>query len=340
MNSRPLERTSDMLTDGNSTFPSTPFGLDPALPFQVGPYTVRSWIGRGGMARVYGGTYRGPYGFERPVAIKMARPGSESLQRLWREARLMAELCDDSVPVILDVGRTQGRPYYVMELVEGLTLYALLKAGIPIPFPVCLDLGMALCDVLSTLHTHTRDGLERSITHCDIKPANIMLTPSGTLKLLDFGIASVKGSPMIDNVSYGTARYMAPEQISGHGLDGRADIFSLGVLLFELVTAERMFRDNGPAGLLRDRLLIDDTLDRERVVAKLGGHCPGLPQVVLTCMKGNPEHRYPSVDALRTRLKTLRRRIRGGPGVHGWASTFFSGQTATGGRERLGIWRA
>jgi len=241
----------------------------------------------------------------------------------------MAELRDEGVPAILDVGRNQGRPYYVMELVEGFTLHALLKSGVSIPFPVCLDLAMALCDVLSSLHEHTRDGLERSITHCDIKPANIMLTPSGTLKLLDFGIASVKGSPMMDNISCGTARYMAPEQISGNRLDGRADIFSMGILLFELVTAERMFRNPDRNVLLRDRMRIDETLDRDKVVAKLGAYCSGLPQVVLTCMKRNPDHRYPSVDTLRRRLKTLRRRIRGGPGLHGWTSSFFASQAET-----------
>ncbi len=214
----------------------------------LGPYEILAPLGTGGMGEVYRANDRR---LDRIVAIKIlpaniaADPAAK--QRFEREAKTVSSLNHPHICVLHDIGHQDGVDYIVMECVEGETLAKRLEKG-PMPLDQTLKCGAQIADALDKAH---RSG----IVHRDLKPGNIMLTPSGA-KLLDFGLAK-QTSPLaslatITSVSpnspitqqgtiVGTFQYMSPEQVQGHELDGRSDIFSLGAVLYEMVTGKRAF---------------------------------------------------------------------------------------------------
>src|SRR6266436_5176804 len=219
--------------------------LAPGTKF--GPYEIQSPLGAGGMGEVYRAL---DTRLERTVAIKIL---PEQLsgdpvrkQRFEREAKTISGLNHPHICVLHDVGSQDGISYLVMECVEGETLAKRLEKG-PLPLEQVLKYGMQIADALDKAH---RSG----VVHRDLKPGNIMLTPTGA-KLLDFGLAK-PAAPLSSAVTLtaaaqqttpvtqqgtilGTFQYMSPEQIEGKELDGRSDIFSLGTVLYEMLTGQR-----------------------------------------------------------------------------------------------------
>jgi serine/threonine-protein kinase len=269
------------------------------LPQSFGPYRMGPRMGQGGTAWVFEGQYVGPYDYRMGVALKVAKPGFEGL--LVQEAQLMRHIRHPNVVSILAFQQTSSHTLYVMERVHGMNLKQFLRANAPVPLFVCLDLAIQLCDAMTCLGC--REG-GMSIVHGDIKPTNIMVSPSGQLKVLDFGIATTSGKSNRPN-SYGTPAYMAPEQISSKPLDARTDIFAFGAVLFELITGERLFPERDPARLVRDRLNVDRTLDLFRITTKVGARCPELCELIHRCVREKPVERFASFEPVGAALRVL-----------------------------------
>ena len=219
---------------------------------KLGPYEISAALGAGGMGEVYRAV---DTRLDRTVAIKIlpehlsADPMGK--QRFEREAKTISRLNHPHICVLHDVGSQDGISYLVMECVEGETLAKRLEKG-PLPLEQVLKYGMQIADALDKAH---RSG----VVHRDLKPANVMLTSTGA-KLLDFGLAKPSVSPVTavtltaatanspvteQGMIVGTFHYMSPEQVEGKELDGRSDIFSLGAVLYEMVTGRRAFEGKG-----------------------------------------------------------------------------------------------
>src|SRR5689334_18479842 len=216
---------------------------------RLGPYEILSPVGAGGMGEVYRAR---DTRLERTVAIKIlptqftADPVSK--QRFEREAKTISSLNHPNICTLHDIGSQNGVDYLVMECVEGETLAKRLEKG-PLPLEQVLKYGAQIADALDKAH-------RAGIVHRDLKPGNIMLTATGA-KLLDFGLAKpavpvVSGATLTaavpttpvtqEGTIVGTFQYMSPEQIEGKELDGRSDIFSLGAVLYEMVTGKKAFQ--------------------------------------------------------------------------------------------------
>ena len=208
---------------------------------RVGPYRIAGLLGQGGMGDVYRAT---DVRLDRDVALKImtyAGPlDGGRVDRFLQEARVTASLDHPNIVKVFDVGMFDGRPYLVAELVDGETLRARLAGGALDPTETC-RLAVQIAKGLAAAHA-------RGLVHRDLKPENIVITRSGDAKILDFGIAKLAEDPLsrdgfstLSGVLLGTAGYLAPEQIAGAALDGRADLFALGSILFEMLTGERAF---------------------------------------------------------------------------------------------------
>ncbi len=181
---------------------------------------------------------------DRPVAVKElvlprgmgAEEGREAVDRFRREARVAGRLSHPNIVVVHDVVEDEGLPYIVMEYLEGVTLRTLMEGG-PLPLKKALEIAGAVCEALHYAH-------RRQVVHRDIKPENIFVLPDGRVKVTDFGIARLESSATYTALGtvLGTPGYMSPEQVRGEEVDFRADIFSLGVLLFEMLTGDNPFR--------------------------------------------------------------------------------------------------
>jgi eukaryotic-like serine/threonine-protein kinase len=222
---------------------------------QIGPYSVLEFLRAGGMGEVYKAR---DTRLERSVAIKflpralVAAPAA--LERFQREARAASALNHPRICTIHDLGDYQGRPFIVMEFLEGRSLRDHIASN-PVPIPELVDLGLQICDALQAAHA-------KGIVHRDIKPANIFVTTNGQVKILDFGLAKLITEPhsavataaragagmAVTGVTLtrpgalmGTAAYLSPEQARGEEVDTRTDIFSFGVVLYQMATGRPTF---------------------------------------------------------------------------------------------------
>src|SRR5436305_5506370 len=215
---------------------------DPRTPWTIGPYHSEERLGAGGMGEVYR-AYDQRLG--RSVAVKLIRPeasgDARARERLRREARAAAGLGHPQVVQVLDIVDLGETEAIVMELVEGESLSQLLRQG-PLDVATGVRLGREIVEGLGAAH-------ERGILHRDLKAENVMVTPEGHVKILDFGLAwSLAGdSPLTQtDAVIGTYRCMSPEQAQGLPLDQRSDLFSLGVLLYEVLTGQSPFQRPSP----------------------------------------------------------------------------------------------
>tara|TARA_R110002096_G_scaffold16898_10_gene58028 strand:+ start:45168 stop:46910 length:1743 start_codon:yes stop_codon:yes gene_type:complete len=212
-----------------------------------GKYELGERLGGGGMADVFRAVTRGAEGFSRPVAIKRIKRSistDKSFAKLFvTEARLAAKLHHPNVVQTLDFERDErGCFYLVMELIDGVDLRTLVGSG-RIPVSACCFIISEVLRGLDYAHELVDDGHPITIIHRDISPHNIMLGWQGSVKIVDFGIAkAVEGSLVSRSGSLkGKVAYMSPEQVHGHSLDGRSDLFAVGIILHELLTGERLF---------------------------------------------------------------------------------------------------
>src|SRR5712691_4732569 len=230
---------------------------------KLGPYEMLAPIGAGGMGEVYRAH---DTRLRRDVAIKVS--AERFSERFEKEARAIASLNHPNVCTLHDVGPN----YLVMELVEGQTLAERIKQG-AIPLDEALAIAKQIVAALEAAH-------EKGITHRDLKPGNIILKPDGTVKVLDFGLAKMGGTPTAQSehsptvtigatqagVILGTAGYMAPEQARGEAVDRRADIWAFGAVLYEMLTGKQPFAGKTVSDVLAAAL--KEPPDLERVPAK------------------------------------------------------------------------
>lgn len=249
---------------------STNGSSPPQTLSEIGRYSLLSKIGEGGMAEVYLAEVRGAAGFTRPVALKVIRSelASNPDFRRWftREGLIGAHLAHPNIVGTLDFGEDGERLYMVMELVEGPSLDQVIRAHIVeqlfIPPAIALELTLQLLRALSQAHCSTAlDGRVLKTVHCDLKPSNILLSRHGQARITDFGIARAIGEhfpAQNSHVFRGTALYMSPEQADGVAqLDARSDLFSLGLILFELLTLTPLYERGSLPNLLRQARLAD-----------------------------------------------------------------------------------
>jgi serine/threonine-protein kinase len=237
---------------------------------------------------------------ERDVAIKLMlvdfKTDPTARERFHREARAVARLQHRNVVTIHELGESEGTPYIVMEFLTGRDLEALLKRDPPLGLDEKLDVTIQLCVGLSYAH-------EQGIVHRDIKPSNVRVLEDGTVKILDFGIAKFALSAMTQSGSVmGTAQYMAPEQIMGQPVDGRADLFSTGVLLYEIIAGQKPFTGDTPTAIVYQILHAEPTPIRSIV--------PEVPEqlgdVIGRALKKDPDHRYSRASEMAAELQIVR----------------------------------
>lgn len=285
----------------------------------LGRYRLDAALGEGAMAKVYR-AYDPDIG--RTVAIKVLNPELASDPdigaRFLREARAAGALNHPNIATVHDVGESDGIPYIAMELVDGPPLDELLAAHGRLPYERVLAIGRQLANALAYAHAN-------GVVHRDVKPSNIILSADGqTAKLLDFGVARIgevdaaaanqKLARTQVGQLIGTPRYMSPEQALGLPVDHRADLFSLGVVLYEMVTGKVAFPGTALAALA-----IQIAQEKVEPIDKAAADCPaGLASIIDKLLAKKPEQRFADGDALEAALaREIANQIEAGPGRRG-----------------------
>lgn len=264
---------------------------------KVGDYEVIGVLGAGGMGKVY--KVRNTIS-ERIEAMKVLLPNlatNPDLEgRFLREIKLLATLDHPNIASLRTALRIENQLLMIMEFVEGTTLAQQLQHG-PLPLAQTVDCVSQVLSALSYAH-------ERGVIHRDIKPANMMLTPSGVVKLMDFGIAKASADPKLTGTgqTLGSLSYMSPEQVKAQPLDTRSDIYSLGVSLYELVTGKRPFKEDSDYALMAAHLQKTPVAPIE-LDPKLP---PTLNAIILMAMAKDPASRFQSAAAFRNALESVR----------------------------------
>jgi eukaryotic-like serine/threonine-protein kinase len=274
---------------------------------RLGPYEILAPLGAGGMGEVYRAR---DAKLGRDVAVKVLpadlAENPEALSRLEREARAVAQLSHPNILAIHDFGRQGETAYAVMELLEGETLRVRLEHG-ALPVRKATDLAVQIAEGIAAAH-------EKGIVHRDLKPENIFVTHEGRVKLLDFGLAKRSGPPAVPEsltlsierhtdpgTVMGTVWYMSPEQVRGEAVDHRSDIFSFGVVLYEMLAGRRAFQRDTAAESMT-AILKEDPPEIEA-----GGPLPspGLSRIVLHCLEKKPGERFQSARDIAFALQSL-----------------------------------
>lgn len=251
----------------------------------AGRYRIGEVVGRGGMALVYRGH---DTLLDRDVAIKVfagtEAGASRSNQEFLHEARLAAGLSHPSIVGVFDAGVHGSERFIVMEYVPGPSLFEEIRLHAPLPVPQAVGIASQLADALDYGH-------RRGIVHCDVKPQNVLLDENGRPKLVDFGISStITGTGALTETITGTAGYIAPEQLLGERVDGRADVYSLGCVVYEMLSGDLPFDASNLAALATQRLV-----RRPFPLAERNANLPpALVRAVMGALERDRESRYSS----------------------------------------------
>jgi eukaryotic-like serine/threonine-protein kinase len=321
--------------------------MPPSVGMRFGRYELLSQLGAGGMGEVWRAR---DHDLHRDVAVKFLperfAADPNRFTRFTQEALAASKLTHPNIVTIHDVGETSGLHYIVMELVDGETLRAILLAHGERPLSPrrLLEIGTQIADGLAKAHA-------AGIVHRDLKPENVMVTSDGFVKILDFGLAKLRGDgsggqgQWLDSAAptwpespspqtavgavLGTAGYMSPEQARGRAVDYRSDQFTLGAILYEMASGRQAFRRETPAQTIA--AIIDDAPE------PLSGLSPTLPPparwIIERCLAKEPGERYASTLDLARGLRTVREHLTDGAGSHDTPA-------AGSGAERRPSWRA
>jgi serine/threonine protein kinase len=256
-------------------------------PNRIGAYDIVDVIGRGGMGTVFRGT---DPRIGRTVAIKMLTAAADDpdlLERFYREAKYTGNLHHPNIVTVYELGHQDGVPYLVMEYLEGVSLEGVIASGRPMPIAEKLGIVLQVCSGLTYAH-------KQNLVHRDIKPANIVILSDGTAKIVDFGIALL-GDSQLTRTGHvvGSLNYMSPEQLNGNmDVDARTDVYSTGVVLFQLLTGALPFDGGSTAATLR-KIVQDPPPLLSKYLTDCSEELEGILQKALA---KNRDERYPSPE--------------------------------------------
>ena len=269
---------------------------DQTSPQRIGDYEVLSVLGAGGMGKVY--KVRNTIS-DRIEAMKVLLPNltdqKDLADRFLREIKLLASLSHPNIAALRTALTWNNQLIMIMEYVEGVTLASRIEQG-PIPPPEALSCIDQVLSALSYAH-------QQRIIHRDIKPGNMMMTPQGIVKLMDFGIARSEGDRGLTGTgtTVGSLYYMSPEQVKGEPVDARSDLYSVGVSLYEMVTGERPFQADSSYSLMAAQIQ-----KAPRPPIELRPDLPqGVNQLILMALQKEPAKRFQSADSFRTALQSV-----------------------------------
>jgi serine/threonine protein kinase len=320
-----------------------PRGTEPPPSQTFGKYMIYDRLGTGGMASVHEADLLGPGGFRRKVALKRLLPhiatDEEYVGLFLHEAKLAACLRHPNIATVYDFGQVDADYFMAMELVKGPSLKQLVKQCVDtvglVPYPIVMHILIQILDALTYAHDLCDErGRSLGIIHRDVTPSNIVVGQGGIAKLIDFGVAKSITSHTNNGIIKGKLTYVAPEYVDGK-LDRRVDLWSLGVVAWELLTNERLFACESDV----------ETINRvqELEIQPPSTRNPDVPeeldQIVMTALQRNPDHRWQNATAMRNALADLARRLGNAPSHADvvewidWAFTMEPGHLPK--RERL-----
>ena len=290
-----------------------------ALPEQIGRYQILGLLGTGGMAEVLLGRVSGPSGFERPVVLKRILPHLAREQHFrdmfTDEARIVAQIAHQNVVHVHELGLESGELFLVMEYLEGESAAGLARRLSSkrklLSFGLCAHVLAEICAGLHAAHTLVdHDGKPQNLVHRDVSPANIFVTYKGDVKILDFGIAVA--ADRVSRTDAGQVKgkyaYMSPEQCMGHRLDCRSDVFSLGIVLYELSTCRRLFKRPSDMVTLQ-AICHEEVLPPSKLVQN---YPPELERIVLKALERDKDKRYQTAHEMRRDLVAVSRELNQG----------------------------
>jgi len=294
----------------------------PFAPSQLGPYTLVERVAAGGMAEVYVARRRGPHGFEKTVAVKRILPelaqDHDFVSMFVDEARVSARLCHPNVVQVFDFGEESGELYMAMEYVEGTTVAKLVRAAasqdVPLPLEVVLHVVLSVLRALEHAHgMRGEQGRPLGLVHRDVSPGNMLVSRGGEVKLTDFGIVRAAELERRTNVGQvkGKLGYMSPEQVLGKDLDPRSDLFTVGIVLAELLTRTPLFGSGNEIAVL-ERIRDGDVSSFERTAEDVPDD---VKRLVYRALAPTPQDRFASASVFAEAVEEIvrRRRLRIAP---------------------------
>ena len=270
------------------------------VPSRIGKYEIIATIGRGSMGEVYRAR---DTVIDREVALKTMSPALSAIdelrQRFQREAQSAGSLNHANIVTVFDFGEDRGQAYLAMELLEGRDLKELIRCQEPLPLSARLALMEQICDGLAFAHA-------RHIIHRDLKPANIHVLPGGHVKIMDFGLARLSSSNMTRaGVLLGTPHYMSPEQVRGEKADARSDVFSLGIVFYELMAYRKPFDGDSMHAVMLQIVNVEPP--------PLCEAAPGIParlaRILDLALAKDPARRFRDAGELREALRAVREAV-------------------------------
>jgi serine/threonine-protein kinase len=289
------------------------------LPRRFGKYTLLRVLAKGGMAELFLAIQKSVAGFEKLIVIKRILPSMNQdkafIEMLLHEARIAATLSHNNIVQIFDVGQAEGLYFIAMEHVHGEDIRSIVRGmrvkGVPeFPLEHALAITMGMCAGLSYAHEkRDLDGSELNIVHRDISPQNVVITFSGDVKIVDFGIAKSDTKMHTETKSgklKGKVPYMSPEQARGEAIDARSDIFATGVMLFELTTGKRLFKGSSEFETLK--LICEREYPRPSQVRP--GYPEELERIVMKSLMKDKNERYQSTREMQSDVEAFARNNR------------------------------
>ena len=314
-------------------------------PTKFGKYLLLERVAVGGMAEVFVAKAFGVEGFERLLAIKKILPtlgtDAEFIRMFVDEARIAAQLTHPNIVQVLELGKHDGSLYIAMEYVSGRDLRRLMeryrRQNQPMPLQQACFIVAEVCEALDHAH-RKRDAQGRAlgIVHRDVSPQNVLVGFEGAVKLIDFGIAKAESrlSQTQSGILKGKFSYMSPEQVKGHPLDGRSDVFACGILLWEMVSGEKLFAGDSDVAVLEKV--------RKAAVPPPRNCPPELAKVMLKALAADPAQRHPTASALQDELRPFTvagGNVFGARQLAAWLRQDFHGEWEQE-QERLRTWVA
>jgi serine/threonine protein kinase len=277
---------------------------------KLGKYRLVKRLAVGGMAEIYLARVSGSEGFEKLVALKRILPqhaaNDEFIQMFLNEARIAATLHHPNIAQTYDIGHEGGSYFFTMEYVHGEDMRTLTKKAKHLPLEHALNIVIGVCGGLH--HAHEKrgnDGRPLGLVHRDVSPSNVLVTYDGAVKMVDFGIAKATSHRAETRVGTlkGKIAYMSPEQCRGEGLDRRADVFSIGILLYEFTTGHRLFKGDNEFAIL-NMIVNQDVTPPTQLVP---GYPRALEPIVLKALARDRDQRYANAEEMQVDLEAFAR---------------------------------